>query len=431
MAGASLFKVSRIFIVFFACLTLIAFYYGRHDPTSAFYQPSQTPKWDYTNLRREQATTVIQDAITLNSINSTANITKVDPTQRPDLCVGIATIARPTNARYFASTVGSLLHNLAPAERARIHLLLFVAHIDQRKHPAWAEGWIPLLADSILTYDTLPRAQLDHVQEMENAAGIYKEKGIFDYTYLLEACAATGAAHTLMLEDDVLALDGWFHRSMAAIAEATRRGKDYLYIRLFYTDLLMGWNGETWPSYVFHSIRVFLITAVTLGILHYLTFRSRPGWRRHAHAYLSPRFMVLYLFVFLPACIALYFAAGRLTVHPPYSKTGIIEMHDYACCSQGMLFPAWRIPDVVGWLRERREGYVDVTLEEEANAKGGQVRYAMTPGVLQHTGTQSSKEGGGFDTMTDHIKSWTFETFDAEALRKEHEWTLKQQGIES
>lgn len=50
-----------------------------------------------------------------------------------------------------------------------------------------------------------------------------REKALFDYTYLLKACQAVNASYVAMLEDDVLALDGWYHRTRQALAGRCRQ----------------------------------------------------------------------------------------------------------------------------------------------------------------------------------------------------------------
>lgn len=77
-----------------------------------------------------------------------------------------------------------------------------------------------------------------------------------------------------MLEDDVLAMDGWYYRTREALDSAERQmaEKDEskckhsiyqlsyppnyllgLYLRLFYTEQFLGWNSEEWPTYLFYS----------------------------------------------------------------------------------------------------------------------------------------------------------------------------------
>lgn len=100
-----------------------------------------------------------------------------------------------------------------------MHLITFIAHTDPTIHPAYTEGWMHHVADQVLTYD-LPPEQLEHIKMLETEHGDVIEKGLFDYRYLLDACYQVGAAHVIMIEDDILALDGWYHRTMKALEVA-------------------------------------------------------------------------------------------------------------------------------------------------------------------------------------------------------------------
>ncbi|KAB8339064.1 hypothetical protein FH972_022000 [Carpinus fangiana] len=281
-------RATRLFVPFFIFLTcFVALFISGNDPTSLFYRAPRDPEkqWPYSSFRRAEASSIIEEAISIHNsgVNDTSAILKASPSQPPELCIGIATVARP-NARYFSSAVGSLLHHLSPEERARIHLVLLVAHIDQRNHPAWSEGWVQILADTLLTYDTLPDAEIDRVKEMEVEGGEYRRKGLYDYAYLLDTCMQTGAPNVLVLEDDVVAMDGWFARTRAAVQAAHSVGKDWLYLRLFYTDTFMGWNGESWGTYLFHSVQAALLVAIATALAHFATFRSSnqgPSLRLH------------------------------------------------------------------------------------------------------------------------------------------------------
>ena len=70
-------------------------------------------------------------------------------------------------------------------------------------------------------------------------------------------------------------------------------------------------------------------------------------------------------------------------------------------------------------------GYGDVLIEEYAN-KRGEKRFALTPSVIQHIGSKSSKEDD-FGAAAKHNRNvaqklWNFEyeRYDAAELRKEH-----------
>jgi hypothetical protein len=137
-------------------------------------------------------------------------------------------------------------------------LIVFIPHSDPEVHPAYNEPWLANLADEVLQYN-VSKEHFDHIVEMEQEQGLSREKGLYDYTYLLKACEATGAPHIAMFEDDVVAMDGWYHRTRSGINQAdkecVRNGRnpsDFLYLRLFYTEEFLGWNAENscsgpWP----------------------------------------------------------------------------------------------------------------------------------------------------------------------------------------
>ena len=80
------------------------------------------------------------------------------------------------------------------------------------------------IADEVLLYNA-SEVDIGHLQALETdeakASGL--EKALFDYVYLLKACEAVDAPYIIMLEDDVVALDGWYHRTREALASAEQQ----------------------------------------------------------------------------------------------------------------------------------------------------------------------------------------------------------------
>ncbi|KAL8955678.1 MAG: hypothetical protein Q9183_006560 [Haloplaca sp. 2 TL-2023] len=206
----------------------------------------------------------------------------------------------------------------------------------------------------------------------------YRRKAIFDYTYLLNKCVDTGAAWVAMIEDDTLAVAGWFSRAMRALDIADSKSTDWLYLRLFYTEEFLGWNSENWPTYLLASLSLAFAIAALLGVIRH----SR------SHIPISNTTIFITCFVCLPAWILLYFLAGRLSMRPLAS--GVHEMPKYGCCGQGFIFPSRAAVRVVTKLQERQLGFVDMILEEWANEEK-LTRFAVVPSLLQHVGGHSSK----------------------------------------
>lgn len=205
-----------IIVAFFALYVLLVLavrLVSRRDPTSIFFDPDLGFEPQYSSIRREQADTFIEGGYTLYG-----SPVKWDSTQKDQsLCVGIATVARD-DVRYFRSTVGAVLEGLHPMERQRIHLILFIAHTDPWVHPAYSESWTHDLADQILLYNGSSE-EMSHLKWLETDRALMREKALFDYTYLLKACSAVGVPYIAMLEDDVIAMDGWFQRTRNAIGQ--------------------------------------------------------------------------------------------------------------------------------------------------------------------------------------------------------------------
>jgi hypothetical protein len=203
--------VSRALVAFFIIYVLLVIYCRLafyRDPTSLFFDPSVAYQWQYSSFRQHQAEEFIDSA-------SETGFLRSDNTTLPSLCVGIATVARD-GERYFRSSIGSLLQGLTEEERQDIHLITFIAHTDPTMHAEYSEPWLHNHADQVITYN-LPPEQLEMLATMEKEKGVFREKGLYDYRYLLEECYRVGAANIIMMEDDVLALDGWYHRTINAL----------------------------------------------------------------------------------------------------------------------------------------------------------------------------------------------------------------------
>lgn len=196
------------FIALYICATKYCQLRFYRDPTSLFFDPSRAYTPSYSSVRSQEAHAFIESASTDTFNKTVASLT-------PKLCVGIASVARD-GARYFRTSVGSLLEGLTKEEREDIYVILFIAHTNPSTHPAFSEKWLENVADRVLTY-ALPYEQFKHIKELEKDQGSFREKAVFDYTYLLKACSAVGAPYILMNEDDVIALDGWYHRSQRAL----------------------------------------------------------------------------------------------------------------------------------------------------------------------------------------------------------------------
>ncbi|OMP83423.1 hypothetical protein BK809_0004804 [Diplodia seriata] len=401
----------------FLILYLIALFAIRRachrDPSSAFFQPYRAHAPRYSVVRRHEAEHFILAAEHSPPFpNTTATA------EPPDVCIGIATVARE-GARYFRAAVGSVLDGLDAAERARVHLALFIAQTDPTRHPAHDEPWLDNVADRVLRgYEGVSGEELERVKGWEAERGLFRAKGLFDYAYLLQACANTGAAYVVMLEDDVVALDGWYARMREALRVAEEKtrmmGKEsFLYLRLFWTEQFHGWNSEDWPTYLCGSLAV--VAAVLTSLLY-----LRRRFPAALAAPLNNQLVVLVSLVFTPLCIGLFFAAGRTCAAPP--SPGVRAMNKFGCCSQGLVFQQRRVPELVEHYRSTGVGFVDMLTEQYADERD-EMRWAVVPSVLQHVGARSSKADGGSRSpdfsASESIWNYAFELNDPVRLAEE------------
>lgn len=404
----------------FAVVYLIAIIYVRsvtsRDPGSWFFDPSTAYDPHYTTVRSHQAESFIVAASTAAPFHRSRH--SEEPFR---LCVGIPSIARE-GVHYLRTTVGSLLEGLTQRERDGIHLIVFIPHSDPEVHPAYHEPWLANLADETLQYN-ISKEQFDHIVEMEHEQALFREKGLYDYTYLMKACHATGAPYIAIFEDDVIAMDGWYHRTLSGIGEAhreclrnNRESSDFLYLRLFYTEEFLGWNGEDWRLHLFWSIAVVAGSGLLLSWIR--------SCSTHAKRLLSVPATLAICVLVVPLLIGLFFAAGRTSVLP--LSAGVNVMNQYGCCSQGFVFPRRKVEDLIAWYEQAHVGFVDMLTEQYAD-EHEQLRLAITPSVIQHIGRKSSK-GDDFGKNSKHHlsvaqKLWNFdfELFDKDLLQAEHE----------
>ncbi|KAL9602023.1 MAG: hypothetical protein Q9219_002132 [cf. Caloplaca sp. 3 TL-2023] len=384
-----------IVLCYTACYLAIYQYcryaYSR-DPTSFFFNPSKGYQRVYSLERERQADLFI------NAANQTIN--EPIPQSDPKICLGIATIAR-AEEQYIRCTVGSLLQGLTDHQRESIHLAIFFAQADPRQHPIYNEPWLKSAANEIIEYKVRGE-ELAHLRLLEEGHKFWK-KSMYDYNYLLKGCLDTKADWVMIVEDDVLAKEGWYSQAMDALEDVQSRlnGQDWLYLRLFYTEKLFGWNSEEWLHYLGWSVLAFLTSAVTL-----ISSRSHS---RRLRKHLSNVSIAIICCFCLPATILLYFMAGRVSMQPP--SPGLQRIEKFGCCSQGLIFPRQIVPRAMHAVSRatNQRYYVDMTLEPWANEEG-LARFALVPPLLQHVGSKSSK-GSKFDEGANSIWNFEFENY--------------------
>ncbi|MCJ1411750.1 hypothetical protein MMC19_005842 [Ptychographa xylographoides] len=390
----------------FVFLYLITVLYCRshysHDPTSAFFDPVHGYDKDYSRFREEQAASLIAQANSFLEAHT--------PSAEPKLCLGVATVSRP-DKQYIRSTIGSLFHGLSEAERRAIHFIFFIAHTDQLDHPIYGEKWVETLPDTLLSYEA-NGTELEMIRTWETEKD-YRSKGLYDYSYLLQKCYDTGATYIAMVEGDVLAVEGWYARAMAAAElvdedESSWEGdsSSWLYIRMFYTEAYLGWNSEEWVHYLGWSFLIFL------GLTIFLI--SARAYSRLLQRDLSNTTLAVISLVCLPACILLYFLAGRISMQP--LARGVHRMDNFGCCSQGFIFARQSVPLVIDRIKHHTMDYIDMLMEAVADGEG-LARWVVVPSLLQHIGGQSSKGDAIADSRAKMIWNFGFEMYKAASVK--------------
>ena len=384
-----------LLVAAFSILYTVAILYLSHassrDPTSYFFDRDIAYQPRYTTQRTKEADAFIAAA---------AHVSPRHEGVTPLLCIGIATVARRTE-QYVRATVGSVLEGLSEKERKSIFLNILIGHTQPSEHPIYSEKWVETLPDRVLYYqqDTEDYTLLQEWEQTEQ----YRNKTIYDYTYLMKNCYETGAKYVVMLEDDTLAMRDWYPRAVLSIdlvedaMKASSPEQKWLYLRLFYMDELLGWNSENWPTYLSDSCLVFGLA------LCLMTFARRCS--RWARLHVTTLVMLTTSFVCIPASIALFFMAGRLTVSPP--QAGIHQMDKYGCCSQALVFPREIVPEFLAKTDLVTDWLVDMMIEQIADATG-LLRWMTVPSLFQHIGATSSK-GFGFDNSAKDIWNFGFE----------------------
>lgn len=195
-------------------------WWARHiswrDPGSVFFDQLAAYKPIYSDVRLGQAERFLDTAADAPFLRDTAL-----GSENISLCVGVASIAR-NGVRYLRTTTASLLEGLTREERNEIYSIVFLAETNPEDHPAYHESWLRNLADEVLLYD-LPKEKMDHFKDLEEHTQLVSEKMLFDYMYLMKACHKTGAPYISLFEDDVVAMDGWYHRTISGLELAERK----------------------------------------------------------------------------------------------------------------------------------------------------------------------------------------------------------------
>lgn len=389
------------------------------DPSSIFYNPKRAFYRAYSAIRQAEAASFFDRLATKANPHDTIN---TSDQENELLCVGIPSVNR-SHSTPLLHSLGTLSDSLTKDERDSIYFIVLLADKNPRTHFAYGAPWLSQLADDVLVYDghddnkdTPKRPEPDQAYRVipydlrrGNRGWSRAETTHLDHSVLIEACRQRGVPYFALIQDDVVASRDWFQRLKAGISEVEQRAlesaQDWFYIRLFYSELLMGWNGEEFPGY-FRRIGVIYAALITVFFVAW-RLRRRPRWSakmpiRPPTAQGFGYTAALFLGLWTPAVIVLVFLAGRVTLHRLTTTPCVREMPQYGCCAQGLVFPNRHLEGLQNLLREPPYRFpADMVIDGYGNDRG-LVKWALDPSVLQHVGIDESSDRGK------RVEVWNF-----------------------
>ncbi|KAF3352663.1 hypothetical protein VdG1_08829 [Verticillium dahliae VDG1] len=446
------------FLAVWLILALYCYSNSYDDPSSIFFNEKLAFRERFSLVRTTNAEHLIE---VLTYGPPTPKIERL-PGTKPFLCIGVPSVARNT-VSFLPQTLATLVDTLTDEERSTIHLVTLLADQDPKDHPAYEAPWLDRLVDEAIVYSagnwTLPpqpEDPKDHpayeapwLDRLVDEAIVYSagnwtlppqpegsvtraipydvrhagrgtervENMRLDHSVVLDACRSTGAQYFALVEDDIVASRDWFTRLKAGIAGVEQRkasrpkAPDWLYFRLFYSEIFMGWNSEEWLGYSRVIFEFYVLALVVFLVLRRTWPAASLGAQgkrtvttyRHTSAWIA----ALVFGLWLPALIVLYFAAGRVSTHrmTPWSSDGVREMPNYGCCAQGLVFPQRHFDMIHDMLVTPPFNFPgDMMLEDVARDKQLK-KWALEPSVFQHVGLKESSDG----TQRKEVWNFSFE----------------------
>jgi hypothetical protein len=404
-------RANTLFVCLYAGLLVWCYFHAFDDPSSVFYDPQRALVQRYSAVRAAQVAEFIQNHDSIVAPEGTTPHGDQDDGHQHQgeklLCVGIPSINRTTTS-FLATTVGSLLDTLTPPQRAQLDIVVLLADPLPGSHAAYGQPWLRSLADEVVVYESAEPDAKPHTEPWyrvipHDVRGAGRGEGRvenmrLDHSVLVERCRARGAKYFALVEDDVVASRDWFDKMQRGVNYVEDQGRDWIYLRLFYSEFFMGWNNEEVLDYL---EVVFLVYVVVL--LGFVELRRRHklggGGAKGSSSALSGSgftyLAALALGLWTPALIALYFLAGRVTMHrlSPFPLSGVREMPRYGCCAQGLVFPRRHLSGLQSLLRDPPYDFAGDQILEGWAGDRGLSKWALDPSVLQHIGMTESSDG--------------------------------------
>ncbi|KAL7930651.1 glycosyltransferase [Trichoderma chlorosporum] len=397
-------RINAAFCFFWVLLLILSSIYSYDDPSSIFFNADRAYEQRFSNVRAAEADAYIQ--------NPPTRIQPIKPVDKL-LCIGIPSVNRTTES-FLTSTIATLSDTLLPEERASIRIVVLLANKSPLQHFAYGQDWLEPLVDEVLLYGEPPQGSTKYrripfdLKEGSVRGDGRVENMRLDHSALVEACRQQEYPYFALVEDDIVTTRDWFPRFKKGLTYVEQKTQEttmeWIYLRLFYSEILMGWNNEEWLAY---SKTICLVYTAVLVVFLVGRKYTRTGVPTkispHAQRYLA----ALIFGLWLPALIALYFVSGRLTTTRmnPFSLDtlhGAREMPHYGCCAQGLVLPQRHLEDFQALLRDPPYNFPgDMILEDYAEARSF-VKWALEPSVFQHVGFKESSDG------TRRAEVWNF-----------------------
>lgn len=232
---------------------------------------------------------------------------------------------------------------------------------------------------------------------------------------MLDQCYnKTTAPYIAILEDDIIFADSWLAKTLPALTEIGQKSTTWLYLRLFWTDVMLGWDKDIDSWYTNPIFNYILALAVTYTFAFYQHKRLKQ-----TRANIDVNAFFILTCVTIPAFITLVFMIGRNSLMP---LEGLQRMDVKGCCTQALIYPRSQVQDLADMLLRVDPDQTDLIIKDYANELG-LARYALAPQLVQHVGLVSSRG----TKMKNSRTNWAFyfEKFNAKKLRREHDELVK------
>jgi hypothetical protein len=279
----------------------------------------------------------------------------------------------------------------------------------------------------------LERAGLRKAEEAKDL----QLKGVFDYLYVVEMCLReTAAPFVAVFEDDVVFAADWMARTMRGLQWLVRdykpaegeEEKEWLYLRLFYTETHLGWYEQDDWWYGHLPLTLVLAATGTAGVLLMLRLlgcgtRLRLDWATIAVVSLlvAPGFTVL---AFMAGKHNLPLPGYTLRHELPFVESGgVVPMDRHGCCTQALVFHRPALLRLIEYLRRRERGQTDMMIEEYCDETGVK-RFALGEQAVQHVGLFSSR--GMATTDARSVWAFWFETNKPVEVERRHRATVEE-----